>query len=154
VKRRLSRRMDTTGSSSETSIRTGTERGRRMRTAEGDCKTKKSSAMTLAVMWEGAEGTQDDPSLPSIRGKRFARTITSEMAQIHAATQWMRVRRSGRGVMTNGIGTPPSENSLPFHSTPVGLNASRGRTSEFSLGDPARVPILLCQLRFCLYCLP
>ena len=101
--------MDATGRSSDISTRLGAERGRRIRPAGGGCSTKKPFAMTLAVMWEGVEGTHEDCSLPSIRGKRFARTTTRENAQIQTATQWMRVRRHGRGVISNGIGTPPCE---------------------------------------------
>jgi len=70
--------------------------------------------MTLAVMWEEAAGAQEVLSEGEYRGKRFARTTTRENAQIHAATHWMQVRLRERGVISDGIGTPPSESSLPL----------------------------------------
>jgi hypothetical protein len=87
VKRRLSLMMGAGGRSSDISILKCTQRGSRIWLVGGGCSTKKPLAMTLAVMWEGAEGTQEDSSLPSIRGKRFARTTTREIAQTHAATR-------------------------------------------------------------------
>jgi len=111
VKRRLPRTLDVSGRSSDISTRTGAERWNRIRPAAGACNTKKSLAMTLAVMWEEEEGTQEVSSQGEYRGKRFARTTTSDKAQIQAARPWMRGRRRGRGVKSDGIGTPPSENS-------------------------------------------
>ena len=46
----------------------------------GGSNTKKSFERTLAVIWEGVEGTQEVSSLPGIREKRLARTTTSENA--------------------------------------------------------------------------
>jgi len=60
----------------------------------------------------GSSGAQEVLSEGEYRGKRFARTTTRENAQIHAPTHWMQVRRRERGVISDGIGTPPSENSL------------------------------------------
>jgi hypothetical protein len=60
VNRRLSKTLDVMGSSSDISTRTGAERGSRTRPADGGGRAKKSLAMTLAVKWEGAEGTQED----------------------------------------------------------------------------------------------
>ncbi len=114
MKRRLSRGVDTGGRSARSSTRKGTERGSRIRAAAGGCKTKNSLAMTLAVRCEGEEGTQEVSSQGEYRGKRFARTATREIAQIHAATHWMRVRRRGRGVTSESMGTPPSECSYRF----------------------------------------
>ena len=51
----------------------------------GGCSKKKSLAITLAVMWEGAEGTQEFSALPAIGGKRLARRRTSEKAQTQTA---------------------------------------------------------------------
>jgi len=103
VKRRLSREMETKGCSSLISIRKGTERGSKILPADGGRNTKKSLAITLAVMWEGADGTQEVPSLHSIRGKRFARARTSEKAQTQTATHCTRVRRRGRVIRSDSI---------------------------------------------------
>jgi hypothetical protein len=112
VNRRLPRTLDVSGRSSDISTRTGAERGNRIRPAAGACNTKKSLAMTLAVMWEEEEAeAQEVSSQGECRGKRFARTTISDKAQIQAARPWIRVRRRGRGVRSDGIGTPPSENS-------------------------------------------
>jgi len=73
------------GRSSEISNRTGAERGSRIRAAAGGCSTKNSLAMTLAVMWDEEEGTQEVLSEGEYRGKRLTRTTTREIAQIHAA---------------------------------------------------------------------
>jgi len=69
----------------------------------GGCNTKKSLAMTLAVIWEAADATQEVSSLPSILGNRFARTRTSEKAQTQAAAHCTRPRRHGRGIRSNSI---------------------------------------------------
>lgn len=114
MKSRLSKTFDVMGSSSDISIRTGAERGSRIRPAGGGCSTKKSLAITLAVKWEEEEGTQEASSQGEYRGKRFARTTTRVNAQIHAATHWMRFRRHGRGIRRKSIRTPRSENSLPL----------------------------------------
>lgn len=108
---RLSKTLDVRGSSSDISTRMGAERGSRIRAAGGGCSTKKSLAMTLAVMWEEDEGTQEVSAKGEYRGKRFRRTTMREIAQTHAATHWMRVRRRGHGVRSDGIGTPPREHS-------------------------------------------
>jgi hypothetical protein len=107
----LSKTLDVMGSSSDISTRMGAERGSRIRAAAGGCNTKKSLAMTLAVMWEEEEGTQEVSSQGEYRGKRFARTTTRKNVQIHAATHWMRVRRRERGFTSDSIGTPPAEYS-------------------------------------------
>jgi len=86
VKRRLSKTVDAMGRSWEISTRTGAERGCKIRAADGGCSTKKSLAMTLAVMWDEEEETQEVSSEGEYRGKRFTRTTTREIAQIHAAT--------------------------------------------------------------------
>ncbi|HET7107645.1 MAG TPA: hypothetical protein VFI38_12615 [Candidatus Acidoferrum sp.] len=59
MNRRLSKQLDVTGSTSDISTRTGAERGSRIRAAGGGCSTKKSLAMTLAVLWDEDEGTQE-----------------------------------------------------------------------------------------------
>jgi len=162
VKRRLSRTMGTRRGCSDISTRMGAERRSGIRTAAGGCSTKKSLAMTLAVKWEEAEGTQEVSSQGEYRGKRFARTTTRENAQIHAATHWMRVGRRGRGVRSDSIGTPPSETPYHSYSTPVRLNASQpSAAAEYSaLNGLARVLTLLhdcdsaftaCRKRRCIH---
>jgi hypothetical protein len=130
VKRRLSREIETRGCSSLTSIRNGTERGSRILPAAGGCNTKKSFARTLAVICEGAEGTQDVSSLPGIRGTRFAKTITSEKTQTQTTAKRMQVRRPGRGIRSDSIWTPPSEDfsSIPFYTRGV-ERESRSRSN-------------------------
>lgn len=107
VKSRLSRTLNIKGCASDVSTRRGVERGSRIRAAGGVCSEKKSLAMTLAVMREEEEATQEVAPLDEDPEKRFERTRTRENAQIHAATHSVRVRRRGRGVRSNGIRTPP-----------------------------------------------
>jgi hypothetical protein len=90
--------------------------------------------MTLAVMWEGAEGTQELSPLPVIGGKRLARRRTSEKAQTQTAAHWMRVRQRGRAIRNESIGTRPSEDSIPLSFYTRGLNASQGHTSAWYCG--------------------
>jgi len=78
----------------------------------GVSSTKKSLVWTFAAICEGAEGTQEVSSQPGIRGTRFAKTMTSDKAQTHAAARCTRVMRRGHGIRRDCIGTPPSEDSL------------------------------------------
>ena len=64
MKSGLSRKMETKGYASRVSSGEGVEWRSVMAPEAGGCNTKKSLAMTLAVMWEGADGTQEASSLP------------------------------------------------------------------------------------------
>src|SRR6266481_4622094 len=107
----------------------------------GGNNTKKSLHRTFAVIWEGVEGTQEVSSQPRIRGTRFARTMTSENTHIQTTAHCARVRRRGRGIRFDSIGSPSSEDSLPvpFYTrggrtrvkTEPGINIP-GSTSELA----------------------
>ena len=114
MKRRLSREMETMGSSSHVSSGEVTERRNVMAPDAGGNSTKKSLERTLAVICEGAEETQEISSFPGIRGTRLARTMTSESAQTHTTAFCARVGRHERGIRSDSIWTPPSEYSLPL----------------------------------------
>src|SRR6266481_478782 len=79
----------------------------------GGNNTKKSLDRTFAVIWEGAEGTQEVSSQLRIRGTRFARTMMSENTHIQTTAHCAQVRRRGRCIRCDGIGTQSSEDSLP-----------------------------------------
>jgi hypothetical protein len=146
VKRRLSKTVDAMGRSSDISTRMGAGQESRIRAAAGGCSTKNSLAMTLAVMWDEEEGTQEVPSEGEYRGKRFTRTTTREIAQIHAATHWMRVRRRGGGIISDGIGTPPSKYSstILFYTRCAERESRPVRSQILRAQDRlARVPKLL-----------
>src|SRR5229473_7908109 len=110
----------------------------------GGNNTKKSLDRTFAVIWEGAEGTQEVSSQPRIRGTRFARTMMSENTHIQTTAHCARVRRRGRGIRYDSIGTPSSEDSLPVPFYTRVLNASRGNATvdDDKLGRLARVSTL------------
>ena len=156
VKRRLSRGVETAGNSSCVSICCGTMRGSEILPVAGGGSTKKSLAITLAVMWEGAVATQEVCWLPSIRGKRFARTRTSEKVQTQTAAHCTRVRRRGRVSRSESIGTPASEDSstLPFYTR----GAKRGSRPSHGRRMPAQRPRSRfdagSRLRVGSYCLP
>jgi hypothetical protein len=95
----------------------------------GGNKTKKSLDRTFAVIWEGAEGTQEVSSQPGIRGTRFARTMMSENTHIQTTANCAQVRRRERDIRCDSIGTPPSEDSLPVPFYTRALNASRGNAT-------------------------
>jgi hypothetical protein len=112
VKRRLSRKIETTGRASPISRGDGIERSNVIAPGDGGGSTKKSLERTFAVICEGAEGTQEVFSLPGIRGTRLARTMTREKVQIHTAARCTRFKRHGRGIRGEAIGTLRGEGSL------------------------------------------
>src|SRR5579859_5706875 len=128
----------------------------------GGGSTKQSLARTFAVICEGAEGTQEVSSQPGIRGIRFARTMTSDKAQIHAAAHCTRVRHWGRGIRRDSIETPPSEESLPlsFYTRGAERESRQGLAEDSALSGLARVSTLLancvsaftaCRRRQCIH---
>ena|ERR1700756_1043872 len=116
-----------------------------MASAAGGNNTKKSLDRIFAVIWEGAEGTQEVSSQREIRGTRFAKTMMSEKTHIQATAHCARVKRRGRGIRYEGIGTPPSEDSLPIPFYTHVLNASRGNATvaDDKFARLARVSTLL-----------
>ena len=116
-----------------------------MASAAGGNNTKKSLDRTFAVIWEGAEGTQEVSSQSEIRGTRFARTMMSENTHIQTTAHCARVKRRGPGVRYDSIGTPPSEDSLPIPFYTRVLNASRGNATvaDDKFARLARVSTLL-----------
>ena len=112
MKRRWSRKLETTGRSSPISREDGNERSRVVAPGDGGGSTKKSLDWTFAVICERVEGTQEVFSLPGIRGTRLARTMTSEKAQIHTAARCNRFERYARGITREAIGNLRGEGSL------------------------------------------
>ena len=163
VKRQLSRDMETMGFSSRSSSGDRAAWRSVMAPDAGDNSTKKSLERTLAVICEGADGTQEVSSLHGIRGTRLTRTMASEKAQTQAAARCTRVMRRGRGIRSDSIGTPPSEESstFPFYTRGVEreLRSRTGRVCRPQKGL-APVPTLLadcvsaltvCRRRRCIH---